>query len=486
MFMILRHKSVPIFAKEPGFRMPSLLDKLWESHVVSRSPGQPDLLYIDRHLVHEVTSNQAFESLRARGRPLRRPDLTCGVIDHCIPTDDRRRPLRDSVAEAQLSALERNQAEFGLGVFMGDTHPNQVVIHVTMPELGLILPGHTVVCGDSHTATHGALGALAFGIGTSEVGHVMATQTLRQAKPRNMAVEISGAKLPPGASAKDLILLIIKELGVSGGTGFALEYRGPLVGSLSMEQRLTMANMSIECGARVGLVAPDPVTFEWLRGRPFAPSGGDFERAVAAWEGLATDPGHTFDATLNVDASDLAPRVTWGTNPAQNLPVTGRVPKPSSFGSKEGQRAAQNALEYQGLVPGTSISDIPVDYVFIGSCTNGRYADLREAAEVFRHGKVRKGVTALVVPGSQGVKRRAEEEGLDRVFIDAGCPWRDSGCSMCLGMNPDLVPPGNRCVSTSNRNFEGRQGRLALTHLASPATAAASAVAGRIVPASAL
>lgn len=465
--------------------MPSLLDKLWDSHVVSKSPDQPDLLYIDRHLVHEVTSNQAFESLRQKNRPLRRPDLTCGVIDHSIPTDDRRRPLKDKIAEAQLSALERNQKDFGLKVFFGDTDPRQGVIHVTMPEQGLILPGHTVVCGDSHTATHGAFGALAFGIGTSEVEHVMATQTLHQIKPKNMAVRLMG-KLQPGVTAKDVILYIIKELGVSGGTGYALEYCGELIKHLSMDERLTIANMSIECGAKLGLIAPDEVTFEYIKGRPYAPEGDDFKKAVKSWKELKTDPDYIFDKTVTIDVTELTPRVTWGTNPAQNLGVTEKIPKPTHFHTKEEKIAAKNALDYQKLVPGTHISDIPVDYVFIGSCTNGRYEDLKEAAEVLKRRKVKKGVTVLVVPGSRVIKKRAEEEGLDQIFIAAGCQWRDSGCSMCLAMNPDLVPPGNRCVSTSNRNFEGRQGRLALTHLASPATAAASAVAGNIVPASAL
>jgi 3-isopropylmalate/(R)-2-methylmalate dehydratase large subunit len=465
--------------------MPSLLDKIWDSHVVSRSPGEPDLLYIDRHLVHEVTSNQAFEALREKSLPLRRPDLTCGVIDHSIPTDDRSRPLKDKIAEAQLSALEKNQMDFGLRVFFGGDDPRQGVIHVAMPEQGLILPGHTVVCGDSHTATHGARGALAFGIGTSAEEHVMATPTLPQLTPKNRAVEVGG-RLRPGVTAKDLILYIIKLLGVSGGTGFALEYRGSVIEGLGMSQRLTISNMSIECGAKFGLIAPDEATFGYLKGLPYAPRGKDFQKAMKWWRTLKTDPDYTFDKTLAVDATSLRERVTWGTNPAQNLSVSGRVPSPTSFRAKEERAAAANALNYQRLVPGTSFADIPVDYVFIGSCTNGRYEDLLEASEVLRGRKVNKNVTVLVVPGSRGVKRRCEEEGLDRVFISAGCQWRDSGCSMCLGMNPDIVPPGNRCVSTSNRNFEGRQGRLALTHLASPSTAAASAVAGRIVPAAAL
>jgi 3-isopropylmalate/(R)-2-methylmalate dehydratase large subunit len=459
--------------------MSSLLDKLWESHVVKREDGKPDLLYIDRHLIHEVTSPQAFEALRLAGRRLRRPELICGVIDHSIPTDDRTRPLKDKVAEAQLAALENNQAEFGVKTFFGDCDPAQGVIHVTMPEQGLVLPGHSVVCGDSHTATHGAIGALAFGIGTSEVEHVMATQTLAQFKPKNFAIEVSG-QLGPFVTAKDLILRIIKLLGVAGGTGHALEYRGPVIDSLSVEGRLTLSNMAIECGARFGLIAPDEVTFAYIKGRPFTPVGQDFDQAVSYWRSLATDQGHVFDRTLEVDASSITPLVTWGTNPAQNLPITDKVPDPRSFSDPNERLAAENALKYQGLEPTTRISDVPVDYVFIGSCTNGRLGDLQLAAEILKGRKVRPGVTALVVPGSGLVKREAENEGLDRIFTEAGCQWREPGCSMCLGMNPDLVPSGLRCASTSNRNFEGRQGRGSRTHLVSPAVAAASAVTGKL------
>ncbi|MDR3154487.1 MAG: 3-isopropylmalate dehydratase large subunit [Deltaproteobacteria bacterium] len=459
--------------------MTSLLDRLWDSHLVYSQEGRPDILYIDRHLVHEVTSNQAFEGLRAAGRRLRRPDLTCGVIDHSIPTDDRTRPLKDKVAEAQLAALERNRKEFGFQVFFGDTDPRQGVIHVCMPEQGLVLPGHSVVCGDSHTATHGAMGALAFGIGTSEVEHVLATQTLPQRKPAAMAVTVAG-KIPPAAGAKDLILRIINMVGVGGGAGHAIEYRGEAIRALSMESRLTLCNMAIECGARMGLVAPDDVTFAYLEGRPYAPKGEDFRRAVGRWRELRSDDGHEFDKETTLDVSRLAPRITWGTNPAQNVPATGHVPSLESFKTVGERRAAERALAYQKLEEGVRLEDVTVDYVFIGSCTNGRYEDLSEAARVFRSRKVRKGVTVLVVPGSGPVKRRAEKEGLDRIFRHAGCEWREPGCSMCLAMNPDAVPPGNRCVSTSNRNFEGRQGRLAMTHLASPATAAACAVAGRI------
>ncbi|MDL2227241.1 3-isopropylmalate dehydratase large subunit [Deltaproteobacteria bacterium OttesenSCG-928-M10] len=459
--------------------MPSLLDKIWEAHVVDRAPNQPDLLYIDRHLIHEVTSPQAFEGLRAAGRKVRRPDLTFGVIDHSIPTDDRRRPLQDEVAEAQLAALEKNQTEFGLKVFFGADDPRQGVIHVTMPEQGIVLPGNTVVCGDSHTATHGAFGAVAFGIGTSEVEHVMATQTIYQTKPKEMAVIVNG-HLKPGVSAKDLILHIISLLGVAGGTGYAIEYMGEAVKALSMEERMTLSNMSIECGARLGLIAPDEKTFEYLRGRPLAPGGQDFEDAMAWWKTLFTDPAHKFARTVTIDAAEVEPRVTWGTNPAQSAPITGKVPCPCEAAGEDDRRAAEKALDYQNLDSGTVISDIPVDYVFIGSCTNGRLSDLREAAAVMKGRKVASGVTALVVPGSGLVKEAAEKEGLAAIFIEAGCQWREPGCSMCLGMNPDLVPPGQRCASTSNRNFEGRQGRDSRTHLVSPAMAAASAVRGRL------
>jgi 3-isopropylmalate/(R)-2-methylmalate dehydratase large subunit len=465
-----------------GVRMPSLLDKLWEAHLVERTPGRPDLLYIDRHLIHEVTSPQAFEGLRQAGRKLRRPELVCGVIDHSLPTTDRNRPLLDPVAEAQLAALEKNQAEFGVGTFFGDKDPSQGVIHVVFPEQGLVLPGHSVVCGDSHTATHGALGALAFGIGTSEVEHVMASQTLAQVKPKNMLVRLDG-RLKPGVSAKDLILTIIRELGVSGGTGYALEYKGEAVSHMSVEGRLTLSNMAIECGARFGLVAPDETTIEYLRGLPYAPSGEDFERAAGWWRTLATDPDYEYDRTVVVDASKVVPAVTWGTNPAQSVPFDGVVPDPASLGSPGERLAAENALRYQGLAPGTRMTDVPVDYVFIGSCTNGRLEDLEAAAEVFRGRLVAPGVTALVVPGSGPVKRAAEARGLDKIFTAAGCQWREPGCSMCLGMNPDLVPAGLRCASTSNRNFEGRQGRGSRTHLTGPAAAAASAVAGRLAPA---
>lgn len=459
--------------------MSSLLDKLWEAHLVESRPGEPDLLYIDRHLIHEVTSPQAFAGLRQAGRRLRRPDLICGVIDHSIPTDDRSRPLKDPVAEAQLSALEQNQADFGVGVFFGADDPGQGVIHVVMPEQGLILPGHSVVCGDSHTASHGAFGALAFGIGTSEVEHVMATQTLAQVKPKNFLLQIDGV-LGDMVFAKDLILHVIRSIGVAGGTGFALEYRGEAISSLSMDSRLTLSNMAIECGAKMGLVAPDEKTFAYLEGRPYAPKGEDFRKAKDYWRTLFSDPGHAFDKSLNLSAGDVVPLATWGTNPAQNLPLTDKVPDPRSFADQTERLAAENALKYMDLTPGTRLDEIPVDYAFIGSCTNGRLEDLEAAADILRGRKIAPGVVALVVPGSGLVKKAAEERGLDRVFVEAGCQWREPGCSMCLGMNPDRVPSGKRCVSTSNRNFEGRQGRGSRTHLVSPATAAASALTGKL------
>jgi 3-isopropylmalate/(R)-2-methylmalate dehydratase large subunit len=459
--------------------MSSLLDKIWESHLVSRSEGKPDLLYVDRHLVHEVTSPQAFEGLKKAGRKLRRPDLIFGVIDHSIPTDDRRRPLKNPVAEAQLAALEKNQAEFGIETFFGVADPRQGVIHVTMPEQGLILPGHSVVCGDSHTATHGAFGALAFGIGTSEVEHVMATQTISQFKPKNLAITVSG-RLKPKTASKDLILYIIKLLGVGGGTGYALEYRGEAIRALSMAARMTLTNMSIECGAKFGLVAPDEVTFQFLKDRPFSPKGDEFNQALAYWKTLATDSDYRFVQEITFDASQVEPLVTWGTNPAQNASIDDKVPDPRSFDKPSDRLAAENALKYQALAPGKKLSEVDIDYVFIGSCTNGRLEDLREAAEIFKGRKVNPKVTALVVPGSGTLKKQAEEQGLAEIFVKAGCQWREPGCSMCLGMNPDVVPSGLRCASTSNRNFEGRQGRGSRTHLVSPAAAAASALVGKL------
>ncbi|MDR3204639.1 MAG: 3-isopropylmalate dehydratase large subunit [Deltaproteobacteria bacterium] len=459
--------------------MSSLLDKLWNSHLVESQPGRPDLLYIDRHLIHEVTSHQAFQSLREARRLLRRPDLVCGVIDHSLPTDDRSRPLKDKVAEDQLAALEKNQADFGVKTFFGYNHPAQGVIHVTMPEQGLILPGHSVVCGDSHTATHGALAALAFGIGTSEVEHVLATQTIYQYKPKTLAVEVLGL-LGVSVSSKDLALYIIKLLGVSGGSGFAIEYMGPAIEALSMEARFTLSNMAIECGAKQGLIAADAKTLDYVSSKPYAPKGADFKAASKFWLELKSDPGYKFDKKVSFNASSVTPLATWGTNPAQNAPLDGQVPDPHSFENPNERLAAEKALKYQGLKPGRKISDIEIDYVFIGSCTNGRIEDFRQAASILKNRKIRKGVVALAVPGSGLVKRQAELEGLDKIFISSGFQWREPGCSMCLGMNPDRVPKGLRCASSSNRNFEGRQGRLSRTHLVSPATAAASAIRGSL------
>ncbi len=457
--------------------MPTLLDKIWESHVVDREEGQPDLLYIDRHLVHELTSPQAFAALRAAGRRVRRPDLTFGVVDHAIPTCDRTRPFKDAVAEAQVQAIEKNAAEFAFTLF-GVDDPRQGVVHAAMPDLGVTLPGMTIVCGDSHTATHGAFGAIAFGIGTSEVEHVLASQTLRQIKPKTMAVNMKG-ELSKGVFAKDLILYIIRQLGVAGGTGHAIEYRGDLLAKMSMEARMTICNMSIECGARMGLMTPDETTFSYLKGRYFAPTGKDFEAAKAQWSKLYSDLDAVFDLTVNIDASKVTPQVTWGTNPGQGIDIDGQVPSPDDFSDPVEFMAAEKALAYQKIKPGTKIVDIPVDYVFLGSCTNARMEDLRTAAFILKGRKVQDGVTFLVSPGSGSIKRQAEEEGLDRIFKEAGCQWREPGCSMCLGMNPDVLPAGKHSASTSNRNFEDRQGRGGHTHLVSPATAAASALNGR-------
>ncbi len=459
--------------------MPLLVEKIWANHVVARGDGRPDLLYADRHLVHEVTSPQAFEGLRLASRKVRRPDLTFAVVDHVTPTtSDRGRPLADEVAEAQLAALEGNCAEFGVTFFNMD-HPRQGVIHVTMPELGLILPGMTVFCGDSHTATHGAFGALAFGIGTSEVEHILATQCLPQIKPRTLAVRVDGS-LKPGVTAKDVILSVIGRLGASGGTGYVIEYTGEAIKSLSMEGRMTVCNMSVECGAKAGLIAPDETTFTYLQARPYAPKGKDFERAVAYWRTLPGDNDARFDREEVFDANTLIPQVTWGTSPHQVADIASHVPDPASFGDPEEAESARRALSYMDLKPGTPLSEVPIDTVFIGSCTNGRLSDLQDAARIVNGRKVASRVTALVVPGSHEVKRLAEAEGLDRIFLEAGFQWRMPGCSMCLGMNPDILSPGQRCASTSNRNFEGRQGRGGRTHLTGPATAAASALTGRL------
>jgi 3-isopropylmalate/(R)-2-methylmalate dehydratase large subunit len=455
----------------------TLLDKIWDDHVVCTPPGELPILYIDRHLVHEVTSPQAFEGLRLAGRRVRRPEATFATPDHNVPTSDRRLPVADPVSRQQIDTLRANCREFGVRLFDLDD-ADQGIVHVIGPELGITQPGMTIVCGDSHTATHGALGALAFGIGTSEVEHVLATQTLRQAKPRSLEVRVEG-RLFPGVTAKDLVLHIIGRLSTEGGTGHVIEYTGPAIRSLGMEERMTVCNMSIEAGARAGMIAPDATTFDYLRGRDLAPK--DFDRAVAAWERLPTDPGATYDRVEIYDAAAVVPQVTWGTNPAQVTGVDAAVPDPDAFTDPNDRGSATRALEYMGLRGGTPIVDIPLDRVFIGSCTNSRIEDLRAAARVIRGYRVAGRVRAMVVPGSGRVKRQAEQEGLDRVFRDAGFDWREAGCSMCLGMNPDTLAPGERCASTSNRNFEGRQGKGGRTHLVSPAMAAAAAVTGHFV-----
>jgi 3-isopropylmalate/(R)-2-methylmalate dehydratase large subunit len=456
----------------------TLLDKLWDRHVVVRpddADGGPPLLYIDLHLVHEVTSPQAFEGLRREGRSVRRPDRTVATIDHNVPTTDRTFPFADALGSRQVEALRENAAEFGIRLFDIDS-PEQGIVHVIGPELGLTRPGMTIVCGDSHTSTHGAFGALAFGIGTSEVEHVLATQCLPQSKPRAMEVRIDGV-LPPGVTAKDVALEVIRTIGSAGASGYVIEFTGRAVRAMTMEERLTLCNMSIEAGGRAGLVAPDETTFAYLEGRRFAPAGAAWEAAVSDWRELATDDGATFDRTVTIDAAGIEPLVTWGTNPGMVVGVTGCVPTPGV----EGDAAVERALVYMDLAPGTPIESIAIDRVFIGSCTNARIEDLRAAAAVVRGHTMHPRVRAMVVPGSQAVKREAEVEGLDRVFLDAGLEWREPGCSMCLGMNPDTLEPGERCASTSNRNFEGRQGRGSRTHLVSPAMAAAAAVAGRFV-----
>jgi 3-isopropylmalate/(R)-2-methylmalate dehydratase large subunit len=455
----------------------TLAEKIWDAHVVGTSKkGEPDLLYIDLHLVHEVTSPQAFDGLRSAGRPVRRPDLTIATEDHNVPTTAG--PIDDPVSRAQVEALRKNCAEFGIRLHpMGDA--GQGIVHVIGPQLGLTQPGMTIVCGDSHTSTHGAFGALAFGIGTSEVEHVLATQTLPQQPPRTMAVEVDGA-LPDGVTAKDLVLGIITAIGTGGGQGHVVEYRGEAFRALSMEGRMTVCNMSIEAGARAGLVAPDDTTLDYLRGRPHAPRGADWDAAVAHWRSLVTDDGASFDRVVHIDATQLSPWVTWGTNPGQGAALSGHVPDPADIDDPDARAAAERALTYMGLAAGTRLRDIAVDTVFIGSCTNGRIEDLRAAADVLRGRRVADGVEVLVVPGSVQVKTEAEAEGLHDVFTSAGAQWRGAGCSMCLGMNPDKLMPGQRSASTSNRNFEGRQGPGGRTHLVSPSVAAATAVTGRL------
>ena len=455
----------------------SMFDKVWERHIVREEQDGPTLLYIDLHLTHEVTSPQAFEGLRLAGRRVRRPDLTVATMDHNVPTLPG--PITDPMAKAQLDALRSNCEEFGVELH-GTGSGSEGIVHVIGPELGLTQPGKTIVCGDSHTSTHGAFGALAFGIGTSEVEHVLATQTLNQKRPKTMLLEFVGT-LPPGLTAKDMILGAIGQVGVDGGVGYVVEYAGDAIRKLTMEQRMTVCNMTIEWGARAGLIAPDAVTFDYLQGRRHAPRGADWERAVADWSSLPSDPDATYDAHIVVDVSELVPQVTWGTNPGMVAPVTSSVPDPASLSNPDDQLACERALAYMGLRPGQAIEEIPIDRVFIGSCTNSRIEDLRAAAEIVRGQTVDARVTALVVPGSAAVRRQAEEEGLDRVFLDAGFEWRLAGCSMCLGMNPDIVAPGERCASTSNRNFEGRQGHGSRTHLVSPQMAAAAAIYGHFV-----
>ena len=456
----------------------TLAEKVWDAHVVRRVEGEPDLLYIDLHLVHEVTSAQAFDGLRDAGRTVRRPDLTLATEDHNVPTYDIDKPIADPVSRAQVAALRANAAEFGVPIHsLGDVE--QGIVHVVGPQLGLTQPGMTVVCGDSHTATHGAFGALAFGIGTSEVEHVLATQTLPLKPFRTMAIEVEG-RLPDGVTAKDLILAVIPEIGTGGGQGHVLEYRGEAIQALSMEARMTVCNMSIEAGARAGLIAPDQTTFDYLEGREHAPTGGDWDAAVAWWRTLVTDDDATFDRVVRIDASALSPFVTWGTNPGQGVPLSASVPSPEEYVDPTDRAAAERALQYMGLTAGTPMKDIDVDTVFIGSCTNGRIEDLRAAAAVLEGRTVAEGVTALVVPGSVRVRLAAEAEGLDKVFEAAGAQWRNAGCSMCLAMNADKVAPGGRSASTSNRNFEGRQGPGSRTHLVSPQVAAATAVLGHL------
>jgi 3-isopropylmalate/(R)-2-methylmalate dehydratase large subunit len=454
----------------------TLAEKVWDQHVVRHADGEPDLLYIDLHLVHEVTSPQAFEGLRLTGRQVRRPDLTVATEDHNVPTTPG--PITDPVSRTQVETLRTNCKEFGVKLFpMGDAE--QGIVHIIGPQLGLTQPGMTIVCGDSHTSTHGAFGALSFGIGTSEVEHVLATQTLPLNPFKTMAINIEG-QLPEGVTSKDIILAVIAKIGTGGGQGYVLEYRGSTVRDMSMEARMTMCNMSIEAGARAGMVAPDETTFAYLKGRDHAPTGADWDAAVQSWSRLVSDDDASFDAEIDIDASALTPFVTWGTNPGQGLPLSAEVPDPESFLGENERAAAQRAIDYMGLTPGMPLREISVDTVFLGSCTNGRIEDLRAAADVIKGHKVADGVRMLVVPGSAKVRLQAEGEGLDKVFSDAGAEWRLAGCSMCLGMNPDQLVAGERSASTSNRNFEGRQGKGGRTHLVSPLVAAATAIRGTL------
>ena len=457
----------------------TMFEKIWDKHVVKESPGQPALLYVDLHLVHEVTSPQAFDGLRMSNRKVRRPDLTVAVADHNTPTWDLTLPITDPIAKQQLDALSENCEEFG--VTLHDRFsPLQGIVHVIGPEQGHTLPGKTIVCGDSHTSTHGAFGAFAIGIGTSEVEHVLATQILRQFKPKTMEIRVEGS-LPAGLSAKDIVLGIIGKIGIGGATGHVIEYIGQVIRDLSMEGRMTVCNMSIEAGARAGMVAPDNKTFEYVKGREHAPSGGEFDKAVEEWKSLVTDQGAEYDQVVVIDADDLEPHVSWGTNPGMVAPVTSKVPGPDDYDDDGDKESVNRALEYMGLDAGTPIQDISIDRVFIGSCTNSRIEDLRAAARIAKDKKVDENVYAMVVPGSNAIKRQAEEEGIDIILKDAGFDWREAGCSMCLGMNPDILDPGERCASTSNRNFEGRQGKGGRTHLVSPEMAAAAAIKGHFV-----
>jgi 3-isopropylmalate/(R)-2-methylmalate dehydratase large subunit len=458
----------------------TMYEKIWEAHLVAEEPGQPALLYIDRHLVHEGTSAQAFPGLKFAGRKVRRPDLTFAVMDHSVPTKDRHLPILDTMAAAQFEALAKNCQEMGILLFNMQS-PNQGIVHVIGPELGITQPGLTIVCGDSHTSTHGAFGALAFGIGTSEVEHVLATQCVPQFKSKTLLLRVEGRRAP-GVTAKDIILAIIGKIGIAGGAGHVIEYAGEAVRALSMEGRMTVCNMTIEGGARAGMVAPDETTFAYMEGRPYVPRGKDFQIAVGYWKSIASDPGAAFDRVVELDAAKIPPQVTWGTNPGMVTDVTGRVPDPNSFSDAVDRQAAQRALEYMALQPGMRIVDIPLDRVFIGSCTNSRLEDLRLAARVAAGKKIAKSLKgALVVPGSMRIKAQAEKEGLDKIFREAGFEWREAGCSMCIGMNADVLPSGERCASTSNRNFEGRQGKGGRTHLVSPMMAAAAAIAGHFV-----
>jgi 3-isopropylmalate/(R)-2-methylmalate dehydratase large subunit len=463
---------------DDGIMPKTLSEKIWDAHVVHSAAGEPDLLYIDLHLVHEVTSPQAFDGLRQAGRPVRRPDLTMATEDHNTPTLNIDQPIADPVSRTQVDTLRRNAEEFGVRIHsLGDL--DQGIVHIIGPQLGLTQPGMTVVCGDSHTSTHGAFGSIAFGIGTSEVEHVLATQTLPQAKPKTMAVNVEG-ELPAGVTSKDIVLALIARVGTGGGQGYIVEYRGSAIRALSMEGRMTICNMSIEWGAKAGLMAPDETTFAYVKGRPHAPEGEDWDAAVAYWRTLTTDEGAEFDVEVDLDATQLTPFVTWGTNPGQGVPLGARVPDPEEFPEEADRTAASKALQYMDLTPGTPMREIAVDTIFLGSCTNGRIEDLRAAATVIKGHKIADNVRMLVVPGSARVRLQAEDEGLDIVFKEAGAEWRAAGCSMCLGMNPDQLAPGERSASTSNRNFEGRQGKGGRTHLVSPLVAAATAIRGTL------